>query len=813
MRREVRGDRPGVAARRRTGQRAVDPERPGVGDGLLQQRQVDRQRARLVEADRRGDLADRVQQRRRRRPRRAPPPRGTRPWSPAPAGPGRPPIASAISPRCAASSSSPSIAIVAPSSAASARSRSANATSGMERARLRPGRQGRLRAPRRRAARWCGRSPGRRTAGGRARAARRRRRARRARRARRRPPARSARRRRGCPGRARGTARGGPGRATRRRPPASPPATARRRAPVPTAPAPTIPTTGRSPGPACACGWTWSLACSRSPWRWVAPGSPVPGPHRATSPTGSPPAPVRVAGSRSMPWCSRSWSVSSCSSARRSAWRRRTSSVSSQALIRRRRARVRARCMLPPNECSERSEGAPSSPDFHDGDQTVSTPNAFGARASLGAGLPDLYRLDALAGGAVAARHRPRSRAGHPQDPARERAAPRRRRHRPRGRRRRARRLAPRRRGRGRGAVHAQPGRPPGLHRRPRRGGPRGDARRDGGARRRPARRSTRSCPRTSSSTTRSRSTPGAARARSRSTSAREYERNGERYQLLRWAQTAFRDLRVVPPGTGIIHQVNLEYLATVVTDRADEAGRVASRTRWSGTDSHTTMINGLGVLGYGVGGIEAEAVLLGQPLYQPMPRIVGVRLTGELPRGRRRRPTSCSSSPRCCAGSASSARSSSSPGDGLAGLSLADRATISNMSPEFGATTTLFPIDDETLAYLRLTGRAGRAGRPRRALRQGAGPVARARRRPGVRRAARARPRHRGAVARRAAPAAGPGRAVAACADNFRAAFPHTVGVAAEADRGRRRGPPRSTTRRSPSPRSRRAPTPPTRR
>ena len=118
-------------------------------------------------------------------------------------------------------------------------------------------------------------------------------------------------------------------------------------------------------------------------------------------------------------------------------------------------------------------------------------------------------------------------------------------------------------------------------------------------------------------------------------------------------------------------------------------------------------MINGLGVLGYGVGGIEAEAVLLGQPLYQPMPRIVGVRLhrraaaddDGDRPRARHHRDAA--------RGSASSARSSSSPGDGLAGLSLADRATISNMSPEFGATTTLFPIDDETLAYLRLTGRS----------------------------------------------------------------------------------------------------------
>ena len=115
----------------------------------------------------------------------------------------------------------------------------------------------------------------------------------------------------------------------------------------------------------------------------------------------------------------------------------------------------------------------------------------------------------------------------------------------------------------------------------------------------------------------------------------REYERNGERYQLLRWAQTAFRDLRVVPPGTGIVHQVNLEYLAQVVDRCATStADAVAFPDTLVGTDSHTTMVNGLGVLGYGVGGIEAEAVLLGQPLYQPMPRVVGVRLHGELPRG-----------------------------------------------------------------------------------------------------------------------------------------------------------------------------------
>ena len=185
----------------------------------------------------------------------------------------------------------------------------------------------------------------------------------------------------------------------------------------------------------------------------------------------------------------------------------------------------------------------------------------------------------------------------------------------------------------------------------------------------------------------------------------REYERNGERYQLLRWAQTAFRDLRVVPPGTGIIHQVNLEYLATVVADRADSGGRVAFPDTLVGTDSHTTMVNGLGVLGYGVGGIQAEAVLLGQPLYQQLPRIVGVRLSGELP------PAATATDlvlviTEMLRKFGVVGTFVEFAGDGLAGLPLADRATIANMSPEFGATATLFPIDAETLAYLRLTGR-----------------------------------------------------------------------------------------------------------
>jgi aconitate hydratase len=260
----------------------------------------------------------------------------------------------------------------------------------------------------------------------------------------------------------------------------------------------------------------------------------------------------------------------------------------------------------------------------------------------------------------------------------------------------------------------------------------------------------------------------------------REYERNGERYQLLRWAQTAFRDLRVVPPGTGIIHQVNLEYLAHVVADQEDEAGRVAFPDTLVGTDSHTTMISGLGVLGYGVGGIEAEAVLLGQPLYQQMPRIVGVRLKGELPKAATatdlvlvitemlRRFGVVGSFVEFA-------------GDGLAGLTLADRATISNMSPEFGATTTIFPIDDETLAYLRLTGRA-----PERVALVEA--YARAQ---GMWREPGDGPAFDAVLELDLATVepslAGPRRpqdrvALGGMPDNFRTAYPHTVGVAPKA-------------------------------
>ncbi len=187
----------------------------------------------------------------------------------------------------------------------------------------------------------------------------------------------------------------------------------------------------------------------------------------------------------------------------------------------------------------------------------------------------------------------------------------------------------------------------------------------------------------------------------------REYERNGERYALLRWAQQAFDNFRVVPPGTGIVHQVNLEFLADVVTARPDDSGeQVAFPDTLVGTDSHTTMINGLGVVGWGVGGIEAEAALLGQPLYQPMPVVVGFRLDGEL------RPGATATDlvlyvTEMLRGHGVVGKFVEFHGPGLSRLGLADRATISNMSPEFGATATLFPIDDETLRYLRMTGRS----------------------------------------------------------------------------------------------------------
>ena len=185
----------------------------------------------------------------------------------------------------------------------------------------------------------------------------------------------------------------------------------------------------------------------------------------------------------------------------------------------------------------------------------------------------------------------------------------------------------------------------------------------------------------------------------------REYERNRERYMLLRWAQGAFKDFRVVPPGTGIVHQVNLEYLGQVVMTKMENGETVAFPDTLVGTDSHTTMINGLGVLGWGVGGIEAEAVMLGQPLYQQSPVMVGIRLTGKLPEGTTATDLVLTVTQMLRKHGVVN-KFVEFAGPGLSSLSLPDRATIANMTPEFGATATLFPVDSETLAYMRLTGR-----------------------------------------------------------------------------------------------------------
>ena len=187
---------------------------------------------------------------------------------------------------------------------------------------------------------------------------------------------------------------------------------------------------------------------------------------------------------------------------------------------------------------------------------------------------------------------------------------------------------------------------------------------------------------------------------------AREYERNGERYALLRWAQEAFENYSVVPPGTGIVHQVNLEYLASVIHRREHAGTHLAYPDTVVGTDSHTTMINGLGVVGWGVGGIEAEAVLLGQPYYMLLPEVVGVKLTGALPEGATATDLVLRVTELLRAHGVVG-RFVEYYGAGLSGLSLPDKATLANMSPEYGATVGFFPVDEETLRYLHGTGRS----------------------------------------------------------------------------------------------------------
>ena len=184
-----------------------------------------------------------------------------------------------------------------------------------------------------------------------------------------------------------------------------------------------------------------------------------------------------------------------------------------------------------------------------------------------------------------------------------------------------------------------------------------------------------------------------------------EYDRNRERYQFLRWGQTAFENFRVVPPGTGIVHQVNLEHLARVTFVREEDGARIAYPDTCVGTDSHTTMVNGLGVVGWGVGGIEAEAAMLGQPVSMLVPRVVGFKLSGELPEGVTAtdlvlRITQMLREHRVVG------KFVEFYGSGVSAVPLANRATLGNMSPEYGSTVAIFPVDDVTLDYLRLTGR-----------------------------------------------------------------------------------------------------------
>src|SRR4051794_5605594 len=192
-----------------------------------------------------------------------------------------------------------------------------------------------------------------------------------------------------------------------------------------------------------------------------------------------------------------------------------------------------------------------------------------------------------------------------------------------------------------------------------------------------------------------------------------EYERNGERYQFLRWGQGAFDDFKVVPPGTGIVHQVNIEHLARTVFTRevpSTGSGQAAVTQAYPdtcvGTDSHTTMVNGIGVVGWGVGGIEAEAAMLGQPVSMLIPRVVGFKLSGDLPEG--------STATDLVLTITEMLRKHGVVGKfvefygpGVSALPLANRATIGNMSPEFGSTIAVFPIDEETTKYLELTGRS----------------------------------------------------------------------------------------------------------
>src|SRR6201996_8396150 len=189
-----------------------------------------------------------------------------------------------------------------------------------------------------------------------------------------------------------------------------------------------------------------------------------------------------------------------------------------------------------------------------------------------------------------------------------------------------------------------------------------------------------------------------------------EFQRNRERFQFLRWGQQALSRFRVVPPGTGIVHQVNIEHLARVVmtnVEGGDGGTTIAYPDTCVGTDSHTTMQNGLGILGWGVGGIEAEAAMLGQPISMLIPRVVGFKLTGELPAGATATDLVLTITEQLRKHGVVG-KFVEFHGDGVAAVPVANRATIGNMSPEFGSTCAIFPIDQNTLDYLKLTGRPG---------------------------------------------------------------------------------------------------------
>ena len=200
-----------------------------------------------------------------------------------------------------------------------------------------------------------------------------------------------------------------------------------------------------------------------------------------------------------------------------------------------------------------------------------------------------------------------------------------------------------------------------------------------------------------------------------------EFSRNRERYAFLRWGQRAFNNFKVVPPDTGIVHQVNIEYLARVVFTDTQNGVTTAYPDTLVGTDSHTTMVNGLGVVGWGVGGIEAEAAMLGQPISMLIPQVLGVRLTGAMPQGATATDLVLTIT-EMLRKQGVVGKFVEFFGDGLGALTIADRATLGNMCPEYGATVAIFPVDDMTLDYLRLTGRDDVADKAGRALRQGAG-------------------------------------------------------------------------------------------